>query len=301
MELLQLTYFCDAARTENFSRTAEKYKVPTSNISQTVKRLERELGVKLFKRGANSITLSEEGRIFYDGARRALDTLEQTTRRICDDDYGPHEMRLLISNCRRIVTGAIEKYRVLYPDVSISINHSSNEGEADYDFIISDTVSSPEKYNEHFLLSERILLAAKRGSNVALLRPDNMAALSTERFIVLDSSRLNMLTEQICVGAGFYPNVVIRTDDPYYVRKYVEMGLGVALIPELSWRGLFSDEVTLIEVGDYVRNVKLYMQKDKILTKREKTFVDILSSCFEDEKQKNDVFKYERLAKNEID
>ena len=41
MELLQLKYFCDAAECENFSRTAEKYRVPTSNISQTVKRLDR--------------------------------------------------------------------------------------------------------------------------------------------------------------------------------------------------------------------------------------------------------------------
>lgn len=48
MELLQLKYFCDAAETENFSKTAKKYLVPTSNISQSIKRLERELGVELF-------------------------------------------------------------------------------------------------------------------------------------------------------------------------------------------------------------------------------------------------------------
>ena len=43
MELLQLTYFCDAAETENFSRTAQRFTVPPSNISQSIKRLETEL------------------------------------------------------------------------------------------------------------------------------------------------------------------------------------------------------------------------------------------------------------------
>ena len=42
MELLQLTYFCDAAVTQNFSKTAQKYNVPPSNISQSIKRLEIE-------------------------------------------------------------------------------------------------------------------------------------------------------------------------------------------------------------------------------------------------------------------
>ena len=55
MELLQLMYFCDAAEEENFSHTAQKYQVPPSNISQSVKRLEAELGVKLFDRSANRI------------------------------------------------------------------------------------------------------------------------------------------------------------------------------------------------------------------------------------------------------
>jgi len=52
MELLQLTYFCDAAVTQNFSKTAQKYNVPPSNISQSIKRLERELSAPLFDRRA---------------------------------------------------------------------------------------------------------------------------------------------------------------------------------------------------------------------------------------------------------
>jgi len=64
MELLQLKYFCDAAETQNYSKTAKKFYVPTSNISQSVKRLERELGVELFEHRANRIVLAESGKRF---------------------------------------------------------------------------------------------------------------------------------------------------------------------------------------------------------------------------------------------
>lgn len=46
MELLQLTYLFDAAETESFSRTAQRFTAPSSNISQSVKRLETELGAR---------------------------------------------------------------------------------------------------------------------------------------------------------------------------------------------------------------------------------------------------------------
>ena len=66
MELLQLTYFCDAAITQNFSKTAEKYNVPPSNISQSIKRLEKELSVSLFDRCANRVALNAQGQAFFE-------------------------------------------------------------------------------------------------------------------------------------------------------------------------------------------------------------------------------------------
>jgi len=75
MELLQLKYFCDAAESENFSSTAKKYGVPQSDISQSVRRLERELGINLFSRRANRISLNEKGREFYEKVFPALEMI----------------------------------------------------------------------------------------------------------------------------------------------------------------------------------------------------------------------------------
>ena len=287
MELLQLTYFCDAAKTENFSHTAEKFNVPASNISQTVKRLEEELGVKLFRRSANKIFLSEEGRIFYEGAKRALDSLAGAKNRLADlEGLGTGEIRLLIQTCRRVVTNAIERYKQKYPGVSISINHNPGEGARDYDFLISDHIDAPEEYVSEFLITEKILLATKLGSEIDKKPPKSLSELSNERFIALDNSRLFGFTEQLCRAEGFTPNVVIRTDDPYYVRRYVEMGLGIALIPSVSWRGQFSSDVSLLDVGGYKRDTSLFVNKEKSLTRSEKAFYDILLETFREEGNK---------------
>ena len=48
MEMLQLRYFYDSARTESFSKTAKKYMVPVSSVSASIKRLEKELDTELF-------------------------------------------------------------------------------------------------------------------------------------------------------------------------------------------------------------------------------------------------------------
>lgn len=82
MELLQLKYFCDAAQTENFSKTAKKFLVPTSNISQSVKRFGRELGVELFEHRANKIALADAGKRFYEKAKLALEMLEDAKNEV---------------------------------------------------------------------------------------------------------------------------------------------------------------------------------------------------------------------------
>jgi DNA-binding transcriptional LysR family regulator len=37
------------------------------------------------------------------------------------------------------------------------------------------------------------------------------------------------------------------------------MGLGVAVVPDVSWRGLFSEKVELVDIGDFSRSTYLYL------------------------------------------
>ena len=281
MDLLQLTYFCHAANCENFSKTAEHYNVPTSNISRAIRALERELGVKLFSRSANKVTLNDQGKSFYLNVKQAL-TLLETGKRTLEENDGAEcgEIKLLISTCRGIVTRAIEKCREKFPNIKFYIKHGFED--ESYDFIISDVPPSKKEFEKTQLLTERMLLAIPNASR--LFENENPEEhIAQEPFISLGKgTRLHSLTEQFCAAKGFIPNITMQTDDPYYVHKYLEMGLGIAIFPEKSWGQMMSPKIKLADVGFPNRNIFVFREKGKIMTKAEEIFLETLLATFKE-------------------
>ena len=96
MELLQLRYFFESAKNESFAKTAEKFMVPSSSVSASIKRLEKELGCTLFDRNANYILLNDNGRRFQKTVCGIFDELEQATSKLGADKSDDKEISLLI-------------------------------------------------------------------------------------------------------------------------------------------------------------------------------------------------------------
>ena len=76
MELQQLRYFCAIADTGSFTRAAEQTHVSQPSLSQQIRKLEDELGARLFDRLGRAIQLTELGRSFLPRARAILRDLE---------------------------------------------------------------------------------------------------------------------------------------------------------------------------------------------------------------------------------
>ena len=89
--------------------------------------------------------------------------------------------------------------------------------------------------------------------------------LRDEKFITMtDGWSLNKITKSVCADAGFSPNITIQTDDPYYLRKYVLMGLGIAFVPKSSWHGLFEKEVVIKRINGLRRKTYAYLPKGEV-------------------------------------
>lgn len=279
MELLQLTYFCDAAESENFTKTAQKFNVPASNISQTIHRLEKELGVSLFDRRANKAILNEAGRVFYNSVKSALTSIEEGKKKLGDlDDSASGEIKLLILTSRNIVAEAIGKFKEKYPNATFSVSHRIENSAEEYDLVISDQPPFGRQMQRRLLITDEMILAVKRNSEWD--REDmSLPELSSARFISMYSSHsLYRITNKICSDSGFKPNIAIQSDDPYYMRKYVELGMGVAIVPSVSWRGLFSNDVVLRSIGGFTRETYLYSDPEKYMPTVVRLFLDELTS-----------------------
>lgn len=75
-EMNSIPIFVTAAESTNFSQAAEKLYVTRSAVAKTISRLEERLGITLFNRTTRSQSLTDEGLLYYEFCRRALNEIK---------------------------------------------------------------------------------------------------------------------------------------------------------------------------------------------------------------------------------
>lgn len=123
MELRQLRYFVKAAESLSFSEAAKIANVAQSTLSQQIRQLEDELGVRLFERSTHAIRLTEAGREVLPAAQRTLHDADQCADRI-RDLRNLHTGRLNIGvtySFSPILAEVILSYIKVYPDIKLNV------------------------------------------------------------------------------------------------------------------------------------------------------------------------------------
>ncbi len=278
MELLQLIYFCDAAESENFTKAAKKNGVPTSDISQTVSRLENELDVKLFDRSANRVALNEQGRAFYKQVKASLEMLKNAVSSVKDvSNEISGEIKLLVHTNRNTVIKAVEQFKNENPNMVFTFSNDLNADPDHFDIIISDNVSLYKNYDAQLLIKEEIIVALPKDNPLSKKQNLTVSDFAEERFVTMQTgSSLYNHVVKICKSAGFEPNIAVQIDDPYYIRRYLEIGMGIAFVPSVSWAGLFSDNVILRKIGDYKRDTYIFTKKNKYKSFAVRKFCELI-------------------------
>ena len=267
MELLQLRYFYDSAKTENFSHTAEKYIVSPSSVSISIKKLETELGCALFDREGNRLRLNSNGRILQKALMTALPALDQA----------------VVRSERRNILNYIYQFKQANPQVFFHISHDFNtEDLSAYDFIIDEQTTRYGNFSVRPIIKEPIRLAASRQNPLSgrtLLLED----LKNQTFISMcKGSSLNRITVDTCKKAGFNPDIMIESDDPHYIQKCIEINMGIAFIPEFSWQGELGENTVFLDVADFelTRITCIYKNQQKGISAAANAFYRGLTDKF---------------------
>ncbi len=267
MEFMQFKYFRHAAKSENFSHTAKAFMVPPSSVSAAIKKLEASLGVKLFERTANTLRLSESGKIFL----KALDEAETIIKKAKIDMQNlsvvpQGEIKLLILTNRNLVTNVIAEFKKTYPEVAFSIVHEDYGAFAQdgkFDVVVSDRQMDSRRYERREFVQEEIYLAVQNGSPLARQNSIGLKALAKEDFISMPKGySIRACLDSLFEKNNATPEIAVACDDPHYICAYVKMGLGVALFPSVSWQNQMDGTLSLLRIGDGMyRNTYIYVNK----------------------------------------
>jgi len=114
-----------AARLLSFRAAAEELSVTHSAISHQVKSLEAQLGVLLFRRGPQSVTLTEAGKLYFPVLRDALDRIAEGTELVRALE-SPRELtvQVYITMAVHWLIPRLHEFQQRYPDVRVRISTS---------------------------------------------------------------------------------------------------------------------------------------------------------------------------------
>ena len=252
MELLQLRYFLAVAENEHITNTAKQLHIAQPALTQSIHRLEQELGVSLFERAGRGIRLSPAGAYVRDRVKPAMETLENVSRDVQLFQQGEQGVvRVGVHAASGVAIDGIAAYSELNPHVSFEITQDERERHRD---VIVTTItprgsSTVENAVEKMPFSERIGIAVPASS--ALGDTASLADFANERFIALAGSRrFREVCDTFCARRAFTPHIAFESDNPLVVKKMIGLGLGVGFWPDHSWGDLDPKSCRLVHLQE---------------------------------------------------
>ncbi|MFC0211389.1 LysR family transcriptional regulator [Paenibacillus chartarius] len=247
MELQQLRYFQTVARLEHMTQAAEELNITQPALSRTISRLEEDIGVPLFDRMGRHIRLNAYGEVFLAHLERSFSELDQAKKKITD-------MARLHAGAVSIATTNISIFPSLlssflrqHPDIRVrqylqrdmTMYELLDKGLVDM-CITSEPVEGPG-IEWQPIFTEELLLLVPREERFVHRHEIRLIEVKHEKFISPSNGyyALNGL-EQLCVHAGFAPDILFEGNDSVVIGEMVSLGLGISFIPKHLW-DKFSD------------------------------------------------------------
>ena len=255
MDLLQLRYFFDSAKSENFSKTAKKYMVPVTSVSASVKRLEKELGLSLFDRCSNRITLNQNGKRLQKSLCVVFDELDGVLEALSAPSEDTREIKMLVRAMRSEITDCIIAYKQKHPHVAFkTVFDFTQTNFEDYDIIIDENSENYTDYDNFEIRTMRLKLTVSKDSSL-LGNRYTLKKLCDQPFISMgEQNNMHKILLKACARAGFTPNIVAKSNDIRCYEKWIESGMGIGIVRG----GAQKSRLAFLDVADFDERYTVY-------------------------------------------
>ncbi|MGI5335921.1 LysR family transcriptional regulator [Streptomyces sp. CA-181903] len=253
-----LEQFLVVAQEKHFGRAAERLGMSQPPLSQSIQRLERVVGARLFDRGPGGVRPTAAGKVFATDAQRLLDLQTAAVaraRRVASGMEGGVRVGYVSLLSHLYLPPMLRAAAEQLPGLRVHLQHDSSAGVIDQvrggtlDLgFVRDPARLTDDLISTVIATERIAAAVPRDHRLAGATGIDLAELADEDFVLPDPTVLPALAEQLqvaCREAGFAPRGIAIADDLSGLFSYVGAGLCVSLAPE-GMRELTVDGVCLI-------------------------------------------------------
>ncbi|WP_290697728.1 LysR family transcriptional regulator [Amphritea sp.] len=285
MDIRSLRCFQTVAREKNFTRSAEKLHLAQPAVSMSIKRLEDQLGLKLFHRNERRISLTDEG-------ERLLLHADKIIQAVADAELEMQELTGLTQGQVRIgIPSTLGSYhlpellmgfRHSYPELQLSVVEGGTthirqlieQGELDIGIVVDDQES--EQLEKIHLLQEEILVCVNADHPLASQTSvDYQTFLAEELVLFKEGFFHHQVTEELGKRYQITPNITFETNLIPLIQSIVRQGFGISALLKHA----IDDAGDLIGIPftePLTFNLCIAWRKQRYLSRANRSFVDYL-------------------------
>jgi LysR family transcriptional regulator, hydrogen peroxide-inducible genes activator len=246
MELQQLRYFCAIADTGNFSRAALQTHVSQPSLSQQIRKLEDELGTRLFDRLGRTVRLTELGRAFLPRARAVLHDLEAARSDVVERKTsisGPVSVGVIPTIAPYFLPPILATFSRKYPEAHVSVTEEITQpllerlraGTMDLAIVALPVQARGHEFQTFPLLVEKLYAVLPKQHALAKRHAVSLDELQDDPFLLLrDGHCFRETAVAACKRARLNPKIIFESGQFSSILSMVSAGLGVSIVPAMA-------------------------------------------------------------------
>lgn len=267
VEIRQLVQFVAVAELRNFRRAAERLHMAQPPLSQAIRRLERDLNVRLFNRTSRTVDLTDAGHVLLAESRRILSQAEAAiiaTQRTAQGRTGRLSVGFTVPWSYELVPFVLAEFAARNPGVALAIRELSSseqvrllvDGDLDFGFLRLPAHFEAKGLETILLREDALSVVVPKGHRLARSKSLSLAQLKDEPFVLpayavgqgMEQFSFRMQIVHLCAEARFVPRVVQEANQMQTIVRLVETGLGISLVP--CWtRSHFSSRAVYVPLA----------------------------------------------------
>lgn len=243
MDLYQLETFLAVAQEKSFSRAAQRLHRTQSAISQTISRLEEELGETLFDRSSRDGTLTDAGHLLVEYAEELLN-LRSEAHDALGELRQLHQGKLVIAAnefTALCLLPVLNEFHRLHPTIKIQVQRALASQiqrlvvNHNVEFGVLSFKPDDEQLSSTVFYRDQLVFVVYPSHPLATAKNVGIRDLGAESFIahnVLSPYRAKVIETFKDSKTALNMNVELPTLES--IKEFVRMGSGVALVPRIT-------------------------------------------------------------------